>query len=307
MFHCEPICNRVATRMIALKASSILWVVAILSSTLCCAQESPYFVTYDHHLEEPGNLEIEAYTTSGIPRAGQNAYVAPYLELEYGVMGRWTSELYLEGQGTIGDSAVFTGWRLENRFRPLRREHFINPVLYFEYESTSEASRIQKEIVGGGPDVISPNSELQPSKNHELEAKLILSSTFRDWNIAGNFITEKNVSRGEGFEFGYAFGVARPLATLASAASCRLCRENFLVGVEFYGGLGSTEDGFGVHDAAHYVAPVVSWQVSENGSLRFSPSVALTTEGSPVLLRFGYSYEIRDFRSKIAQLFGGRR
>lgn len=293
--------------MIALKASSILWVVAILSSTLCCAQESPYFVTYDHHLEEPGNLEIEAYTTSGIPRAGQNAYVAPYLELEYGVMGRWTSELYLEGQGTIGDSAVFTGWRLENRFRPLRREHFINPVLYFEYESTSEASRIQKEIVGGGPDVISPNSELQPSKNHELEAKLILSSTFRDWNIAGNFITEKNVSRGEGFEFGYAFGVARPLATLASAASCRLCRENFLVGVEFYGGLGSTEDGFGVHDAAHYVAPVVSWQVSENGSLRFSPSVALTTEGSPVLLRFGYSYEIRDFRSKIAQLFGGRR
>ena len=292
--------------MNALKASSLLWVVAFLSSSLW-AQESPYFVTYDHHLEEPGNLEIETYTTSGIPRAGQSAYVAPYLELEYGVLGRWTSELYLEGQGTIGDSAVFTGWRLENRFRPLKREHLINPVLYLEYESTSEASRIQKEIVGGGPNVISPNSELQPTKNHELEAKLILSSTVRDWNIAGNFIAEKNVSRGEGFEFGYAVGVARPLATLASGTSCHLCRENFLMGVEFYGGLGSTENGFGVHNTAHYVAPVVSWQVSENGSLRFSPSVALTAEGSPVLLRFGYSYEIRDFRSKIAQLFGGKR
>ena len=292
--------------MTKLKASSAFLFLIILSSSLCCAQESPYFVTYDHHLEEPGNLEIETYTTSGIPRAGQNAYVAPYMELEYGVTGRWTSELYLEGQGTIADSAVFTGWRLENRFRPLKREHLINPVLYLEYESISEASRIQKEIVDGGPDVSSPNSELQPIKNHELEAKLILSSTVRDWNIAGNFITEKNVSRGEGFEFGYAFGVARPLATLASGGQCRLCRENFLVGVEFYGGLGSTQDGFSVHDTPHYVAPVVSWQVSENSSLRFSPSVALTHDGSPVLLRFGYSYEIRDFRSKIAQLFGAK-
>ena len=271
----------------------------------CWAQESPYFVTYDHHLEEPGNLEIEIFTTTGIPRSGQNVYVAPYMELEYGVTGRWTSELYLEGQGTVGDSAVFTGWRIENRFRALKREHFINPVLYLEYEKTSEATRIQKEIVGGGPDVGSPNSELQPIKNNELEAKLILSSTVHDWNIAGNFISEKNLSRSEGFEFGYAFGFARPLATLASGSKCRLCRENFIAGLEFYGGLGSTE-GFGPHNTAHYAAPVVSWQVGENGSLHISPSIALTHEGSPVLLRFGYSYEIHGFGSKLAQFFGGK-
>jgi len=272
---------------------------------VCRAQESPYFVTYDHHLEEPGNLEIETYTTSGIPRGGQNAYVAPYMEIEYGVTGRWTAELYLEGQGTVGDSAIFTGWRIENRFRPLKREHRINPVFYLEYERTSEATRIQKEIVGGGPDLSSPNSVLQPIKHNELEAKLILSSTVHDWNVSGNFIGEKNLSRGEGFEFGYAFGVARPLATLASGTRCRLCRENFIAGIEFYGGLGSTQDGFRIHDNAHYAAPVVSWQVSENGSLRFSPGIALTHEGSPVLLRFGYSYEIRGFASKLAQLFGG--
>jgi len=284
----------------------ILFVLILLTSGgLIEAQESPYFVTYDHHLEEPGNLELEVYTTSGIPRSGQVAYVAPYLEIEYGVTGRWTSELYLEGQGTVGDTAVFTGWRLENRFRPLKREHRINPVLYLEYERTSEATRIQKEIVGGGPDVISPNSELQSTKNHELEAKLILSGTAHDWNIAGNFITEKNLSQSEGFEFGYAFGVSRPLASLASGSPCRLCRENFIAGIEIYGGLGTTEDGFGVHNTAHYVAPVVSWQISDNGSLRFSPSFALTQEGSPVVLRFGYSYEVRGFGSKLAQLFGG--
>ena len=300
----QPICNWEFGILKTVSIALLLWSVSV---TVCRAQESPYFVTYDHYLEEPGNLEIETYTTSGIPRAGQNAYVAPYMELEYGVTGRWTSELYLEGQGTIGDSAVFTGWRFESRFRPLKREHFINPVLYLEYESISEASRIQKEIVGGGPDVVSPNSDLQPEKVHELEAKLILSSTVHDWNIAGNFITEKNLSVGEGFEFGYAFGFARPLATLASGARCRLCRENFLAGIEFYGGLGSTEDGFSVRDTAHYIAPVVSWQVSDNGSLRFSPGIALTHHGSPVLLRFGYSYEIRGFGTKVAQLFGGGR
>ena len=30
----------------------------------------------------------------------------------------------------------------ENRFRPLKREHIINPVLYLEYESLNEASKI---------------------------------------------------------------------------------------------------------------------------------------------------------------------
>lgn len=278
----------------------------LLAAGVGSAQESPFIVTYDHHLEEPGNLEIETYATLGVPRSAQNFYIAPWMEIEYGVTGRWTSEFYLEGQGTAGDSAVFTGWRWENRFRPLKREHFINPVLYLEYENTSEATRIQKEIVGGGADVESPNDELQPVKNHELEGKLILSNTIHDWNLAGNFIAEKNLSRGEGFEFGYALGVSRPLAALASGSACRFCRENFIAGVEFYGGLGSTQDAFRVDDTAHYVAPVVSWQVSENASIHFSPALALTGQGSPMLIRVGYSYEIRGFGARLSQWLGGK-
>lgn len=34
------------------------------------AQESPYFVTYDHYLEEPGNLEIAYSSTFGTQRGG---------------------------------------------------------------------------------------------------------------------------------------------------------------------------------------------------------------------------------------------
>src|SRR5256885_10134847 len=41
-------------------------------------------VTYDHHLEEAGNLEIGISNTTGVPRTGERAFFAPYLELEYG-------------------------------------------------------------------------------------------------------------------------------------------------------------------------------------------------------------------------------
>jgi hypothetical protein len=283
---------------------NLIAILAIVLSALAArAQEAPYFVTYDHHLEEPGNLELATSSTTGLARSGQSNYLAPYLELEYGVKAWWTSELYIEGQSTFGDSAIFTGWRLENRFRPLRREHRVNPVLYFEYESLNEGSRIQKEVVGNASDFSERNAELQQTRAHELETKLILSSNVHDWNLAGNFIVEKNLSENEGFEFGYALGFARPLSRLASGNECRFCRENFTAGLELYGGLGST-NGFGFHDTSHYAGPVISWQLSDNSALHFSPAIGLTHQSNPVLLRFGYSYEIRGFGNKVARLFG---
>jgi hypothetical protein len=269
------------------------------------AQESPFFVTYTHYMEEPGNLDLEFSTTNGIPRSGQQAYIAPYMELEYGVTARWTSEIYLEGQSTIGDSTVFTGWRWENRYKLFAREHKINPVLYLEYENVNEASRIQKEIEGGGPDFGEPNSVLNGPRSHELEGKLILSSNYHDWNIAENFTLAKNFSESEGIEFGYAFGVSRPLSSLASARECRFCSENFFVGAEVYGGLGSTLD-FGASGAAHYFAPVLSWTIGDNSTLRISTGVGLTHEASPVLIRFGYTYELRGFGERVSRLFGRR-
>lgn len=286
------------------RLGSMLILVAAAVS-VAAAQESPYFVTYDHHLEEPGNLEIETSSTTGVPRSGQHLYFAPYMEFEYGVTGRWTSELYLEGQSTSGDSTVFTGWRFENRFRPFAREHWINPVLYLEYESINEASRIQKEVVGNAPDFSEPNSITSKEHVHEIEAKLILSSNVHDWNIAENFIAEKNVTVGEGFEFGYAFGVSRPLASMASSSNCRFCRENFAAGVEMYGGLGSTL-GFGLHDTAHYLGPVIAWQIGDNSSVHFSPAFGLTQGSSPVLLRFSYHFEVQGFGGKVARMFGGK-
>src|SRR5207245_2042093 len=148
------------------------------------------------------------------------------LELEYGWTPRWTSEFYLEGQSTRGDSTILTGWRFENRWRALAGEHRINPVLYFEYENINEASRIQKEVGGHAETSSERNADLRRERARELEGKLILSSNVRDWNISENFIVEKNLVASEGVEFGYALGVMRPLARLATGKPCRFCREN---------------------------------------------------------------------------------
>lgn len=284
---------------------TFLLVVLFLVRGALAAQESPYFVTYDHHLEEPGNLEVETQSNAGFPRHGDPAYFAPYLELEYGINTRWTSELYLEGQSRSGDSTIFTGWRLENRFRPLAGEHRINPILYFEYENINEASRIQKEILGHAASFDEPNADTRRVRAHELETKLILSTNVHDWNISENFIAEKNLSHNEGVEFGYAFGFSHPVGTLASASNCHFCRENFIAGAELFGGLGSTK-AFGFNDTAHYFAPAISWQLGNNSSLRFSPAIGLNDKSARVLLRFGYSYEIRGFKDRVAGLFGSR-
>lgn len=294
----QPGCKYVYAERLAHSASSMS------AHGLLCAGK-PYFVTYDHHMEEPGNFEVEVSSSTDVPRAGQRFYFATWTEFEYGVTARWTAEFYLEGQSTWQESTVFTGWRIENRFRPLKREHWINPVLYLEHESINEADRIQKEIEGGAPDISSPNSALRGAEDRELETKLILSSDVHDWNVAGNFIAAKNFSQDEGVEFGYSIGVSHPLATLASGSNCRFCRENFSVGAEAYGGMGSTLN-FGLNDTAHYVAPVVAWLVSDNMTLRVSPGVGLTRQSSSMLFRLGLSYEIQGMGDRMTRLFKSR-
>lgn len=269
------------------------------------AQENPYFVAYDHYLEEPGNLEVEYFSTFGTQRGG-NDFHSYWMELEYGATAWWTTEFYLDGQTTFGDSTVFTGIRWENRFRPLKREHFINPILYVEFEHKSDADKILKE--GEGHDVeadfLTPNSVARQEISNEMELKLILSSTFKGWNFTQNTLAAKNLSN-EPWEFGYALGASRPLALKASAKRCTLCAQNFIAGIEMYGGLGDRYH-FGLRDTSHYAAPVLGWNLPSGWTLRISPGFGLNDNSHQFLLRWGVSREISGFGSMVGRLFRGR-
>ena len=145
----------------------LLWISALIvagagAAPSAGAQEPPYFVAYGQAMEEPGNLEINFNATYGTQRGG-NDYMAYWTEFEYGATGWWTTEFYLDGQSTFHDSSVFTGFRWENRFHPLMKQHWINPVLYVEYENTKGSDKTMKEVVGfdGQDDFLESNAEVQ--------------------------------------------------------------------------------------------------------------------------------------------------
>jgi hypothetical protein len=260
----------------------------------CWGGEGPFFITYTHQMEEPGNLELATKNVTGKPGDGHR-FLGSTTELEYGLKGWWTTEFYLDGQATFGDSTLFTGYRWENRFRVLPREHWINPVLYVEFENINAADRGLLEIVNhdGKDDLSQPNAEARAEKKREIEAKLILSSHIKGWTIAENFIAEKNV-RHAPFEFGYAAGVSRPLALAARPDRCNLCPENFQVGAEIYGGLGTHQD-FGLQETSHYLAPTIAWTLANGTAFKVSPSFGITGTSAGFLLRLGVSYEIAQF------------
>jgi hypothetical protein len=269
-------------------------------------QESPYIVTYDHYLEEPGNLEIAYFSTLGTVHGG-NGFHAFWAEFEYGATAWWTTELYLEGQSTFNEGTILTGYRWENRIRLLKNEHFINPVFYFEYESKNGADKILKEVEGHDvqADFLTPVADARKEHIHEVELKLILSSSVKGWNFSENILAAKNLSNNP-WEFGYAFGASRPLAMKASATRCNLCRQNFVAGLEMYGGLGDRHS-FGLKDTSHYLAPAVAWNLPSGWTLRLSPGFGLNDNSHRFLLRWGISREFSGFGEMASRIIRGRR
>lgn len=268
------------------------------------AQENPYIVTYDHYLEEPGSLEIEYFSTFGIQRGGPGFH-AFWTEIEYGATAWWTTEFYVDAQTTYDQNTLFTGFRWENRFRPLNREHFINPVLYVEFEDKNGADKILKEVEGHDveADFLVPNAVASQEHIKEVELKLILSRNYKGWNFAQNTLAAKNLSN-HPWEFGYAMGVSRPLALKAAAHRCTFCAQHFIGGVEMYGGLGDRYS-FGLHETSQYLAPGIAWNLPSGWAIKVAPTFGLNGNSHQFLFRFGVSREISGFGRMVEGLFRG--
>ncbi len=228
------------------------------------------------------------------------------MEFEYGATAWWTTEFYLDVQTTFGDSTIFTGVRWENRFRPLKYEHFINPVIYVEYEHKSAADKILKEVEGHDveSDYALSNSILRKEHSNEIETKLILSTTYKDWNFSENTLAAKDLSNAP-WEFGYALGFSRPLALKASAKRCSLCAQNFIAGAEMYGWPWVTAT------ALDFTILHTIWRRSwrgichPTGPCEYPSGFGLNDDSHRFLLRFGISREVSGFGSLIGNFLKG--
>jgi hypothetical protein len=178
--------------------------------------------------------------------------------------------------------------------------HFINPVLYAEYENVNQADRSFLEVTGHQSisDLYLANAQGRQETERSMELKLILSSNTHGWNISENFIAEKALNESEPWEFGYALGASRPLSLTAGSKACVFCRENFNAGVEMYGGLGTT-DGFGWKQTSQYLAPILQFNIPRGPSIGFEPAFGLNANSVGVLWRFKVSYEFEQFFSRL--------
>lgn len=259
------------------------------------AQEVPYFVTYSHHLEEPGSLEVESKLATGRPSVS-NRFFGNSEEFEYGVTAWWTTEIYVDFSGASGEGTVPGGFRFENRVRPLMREHWINPVLYAEFESINGADKSLLEVVGhdGAGDVRATLAEGRQEKKHEAELKVILSTDTRGWNLSENLIFEKNLNHSP-WEFGYAVAASRPLLLAGTAHRCTFCLRTLNAGLEMYGGLGDT-DHPGLHNTSHYAGPVAGWQIPGGPRLSAGAGFGVNQFSLPSIFRVGLAYDVGQLR-----------
>jgi len=255
--------------------------------------EGPYFVTYNQNVEEPGSLEIGINAVQGKPRGDGNSFVGSWIEFEYGTRAWWTTEFYLDGQWTRNESTAFTGFRLENRFRLFQGNHFINPLLYVEYENLNAADKTLMEIVGfdSQNDSAVPNQIARREHDHEIETRLILGSDFKSWNLSGNFVAEKNLSNYP-WEFGYTVGISRSFVPTVPLGA----------GIEFYGGLGDWNR-FTLRDTSQYLGPSLACKTAHGTKFRVSAAFGLTPQSHGLLLRLGVSHEISHIDRRIRSLF----
>ena len=280
-------------------------VLGLMASNLAVAGDQSFFTTYTPQMDDPGTLEITTKAISGKP-AGERRFLGGATEFEYSANTWWTTELTLGARaGAIGQFS-FTGYEWENRFRLLRHEHWTNPVLDVEFESLKGADEtLLDEVSGheGTGDLIQLNRDVERS-SHEVEASLILGSSFKSWTIAENLIAEKDVGHSP-FEFGYALGAIRGMAPAGHNGSCGFCLRNLQLGFEMYGGLGDWGD-LGFHNTSHYFAPLVGWTLPNGIAFRVSPAFGLTRTSAPCLLRFDVSYSVDGFGRTARKMFHGQ-
>jgi hypothetical protein len=133
-----------------------------------------------------GELELEYYLDYRSPDWGNKSISrwTHQIELEYGITDHFDAALYQVFVQDNADGYKYDEMKLRMRYRLFEAGLFVvDPLLYLEYKRPSNSS--------------DPN---------ELEGKLILARDFDQFNLAGNFILERELVSGAEWETEYAIG-----------------------------------------------------------------------------------------------------
>lgn len=189
--------------------AAITTAIFALSWTPTLGQEG-YFTTYGHEVEK-GEIEfmlmIDHTSPSKVDQEeGQRNFLSQMPKIGFNPTNQLEVELMVESFQEFGTGITkFTGFRFETRYRLFKKEVFLNPTIYFEFEDLDPETRFKMETSGW---VISPykmEPEGKPEREKILESRLILSQNIGNWNVAFNWLNETDTRTGA-TPFGYALG-----------------------------------------------------------------------------------------------------
>ena len=158
----------------------------ILLGNLALADRRAYVWTYEYLTMPRGELELENYLDYRAPDWGDKSTSrwTHQIELEYGITDQWDVALYQVFSQNNADGYKYDQMKLRTRYRFFEAGLFmVDPLLYLEYKRPANAS--------------DPNV---------LEGKVILARNISQFNVAGNFIIERELVSGAEWETEYALG-----------------------------------------------------------------------------------------------------
>lgn len=263
------------------------------------------FVLYDHHTDEKGETEVNAFGDFSNAVGDEPRYSAQLFEIERALTERWEAALYLEGDKIDDEDYLFAGWRLESRYRLFEYGAFLNPVLYVEYENLSPDHKYLLDVTGR-----TDTPEGPERWQHEIESKLIVGHDITSkFDVAFNWINETNVDTGR-WEFGYALGFNYALVGKANqeaeeheheghgahehaSKGAAWAIKEVKLGGELYGGLGDSTLGLTLDPnvTQQYAGLNLKTEWTNGLHVMVGGAAGLTKESERGLLRLMIGYE----------------
>jgi hypothetical protein len=167
------------------------------------ADHRAFVWTYEYMIMQPGEVELEQYTTYSIadkddPKNSTSTNLK--VEFEIGMTEVFDFAIYQVFKQNAGGEFAYDGFQLRSRFKIGEKDQFfLDPLIYIEYASNPSFTE------------------------HKIEPKLILAKTIGNINIALNPYCEFEYEDEWEFKAKYAAGVSYQFGKL------------FAAGVEFKG------------------------------------------------------------------------
>ena len=215
-----------------------------------------YILNQSYYTSKKGELELELYNDLNMPNKDtDDTWNSKHqVELEFGVTDHLQLSVYEVAAWDREKDWHQEEWKLEGKYRFLEAGELpVDIALYAEYAN--------------------PNGHNDVSSD-EMELKLILGKNIGDWNVTGNFITEREINQHEDWQFEYTLGAHYPV------------KPNLHLGLELKGTLGNSDE-FGPNADNHelQLMPVVGFSPTPKTKILFGPAFGLTRNTDDVQLK----------------------